>query len=165
MTDDSLPIGPGTAAGVGAWLAGTVLAYGLGQIDPRVGFLGAFAAGTDLVGAVAYVYLLFHGSFLAGSLAAGLYALLPAAVLVVAGFWAADRSRGVAVPGLLRGAAVVVGYLPVTVLVTLYLLFRLDFGFDPVTFGAALLLAGTGFPLVFGGLGGFLADRAVTPPA
>lgn len=94
------------------------------------------------------------------------YTVLVAAVLVAAGFAVArlaSRSGATATGGMEAGMTVVAGYLPLALLGSvLFGLGLLEWAAEP---GAApdvlgtILLAGLTFPLVFGAVGGHLAER------
>jgi hypothetical protein len=89
------------------------------------------------------------------------FTVVLAAVLVTAGFAVASLAGGYRTEGGFRhGASITIGYFPVAVLATLLVGVTIDdvtlLGLDSVL---TLFVAGLGYPVVFGGLGGFLSKR------
>lgn len=88
------------------------------------------------------------------------WAIVPIVILLGSGYWAvAQTRRG---NGFLTGASVAIGYFVLTVLAFLYLVFlagdaqvTFELGVDLVV---AILITGVVFPVVFGGIGGLIAD-------
>lgn len=101
-----------------------------------------------------------------------LFSFIPAAILVGAGYSAASQTSDLPVSPLTRGAAVTVGYLAVLVLAIVYAMVRVGTlsgsfggsgaaggaGGDVVGLAIAVVFTGLAFPLVFGALGGWIAQ-------
>lgn len=91
--------------------------------------------------------------------------LLPPLLLTGAGFLVAShRSRSTLLDAVRAGGTVVLGYLPGILLVLSVATFQVVFPVGDVVlleispdFGRAIVIAGLGYPLVFGGFGGLLA--------
>lgn len=161
----------GTIFGTLAFLGGMAFVFPL--FVAAGGDLEAQALATPLAMA-AFGYMLLHAwgvlfglppDFLA-------FALVPALLLALVGYVTARRTRRLDMPGRYRGAGVVFGYLPVTGLAFVYVVVRFQQlapdGRSPLAVIATLdpgfLVASVGytgllFPLLFGGLGGYVAER------
>lgn len=165
-----MPTSSGTAAGAVAWIAGVVLTYLLGTLGLHqglqliVGFLGFTGALLSYFGF--HVWMLGgSGSAQVGSLAA--FTLLPMVLLVGAGYVVASRGRlADAADGFKRGATVAVGYLALALLSIVYFVVAANGGAGGGGAGGSglidlvltVLVTGVVFPVVFGGLGGVLAE-------
>lgn len=164
---DQLPLQRGAITGALAFVAGTILVFPLLIVAGpplRDAALGApVAVGT-------FSYLVFHAwpVVLGAPPTLLLFSVLPGVILVAAGYTVAaapsESSRG----GPARGATVVVGYLALVGLSIAYILWRgptqtapgnVSPGLLSVVFVVAVVFAGVLFPLLFGGLGGMLAER------
>jgi len=147
-----------------AFLVGVVLTFVIGQVglDEQLGLLVGFA---PVLGTL-WSYTAFHlwpmvlgssgmGSFL-------VFVVLPIVILVGSGYWVASGAgRG---GGFMKGASVTVGYFVLSLLTFVYIAFiagnaqvTMEVGVDLVV---ALVMTGIVFPVVFGGIGGLLADAA-----
>lgn len=159
----------GAITGAGAYVGGSILVFAFMLLAGDV--LGALASAAPIASAT-FGYSALHGwSALAdGSLPLLLFALIPAAILVGAGYSAASQTSGLAASAAKRGASVTVGYLSVSLVSTLYLFVRARSAFSGMgtttgsggvdVLGFALIVAFTGvlFPLAFGAVGGLLAQ-------
>jgi len=154
-----------------AFVAGVLLVFPI--LLAAGGLLGAQTRALPLVMA-AFGYMVLHAwpvlyGFPPAMLA---LAVVPAGLLTAVGYVTARRTAALETPGRYRGAAVVVGYLPVTAIAFAYVLVRprlsaaggdgavttlatLDPGFVVASVGYTGIL----FPVIFGGLGGFVAER------
>jgi len=161
LTDD-VSVRDGAVFGGIAWIVGialtAVLGYAganstLGLLISFLGFLGS------LVG-----YFYFHTWFVFDSQVGGLavFTLLPVVLLVAAGYVAASRTaRGTS--GTVAGTSVAIGYLALAIVSILVAVFLAGgSGGSGLTLNAqsvlGLLLTGVAFPVVFGAVGGAIAD-------
>lgn len=184
-----LPLVQGAIAGGLAFVAGVVLTYLFVLVDSDLGEevsdtadnLEEFGAGTlDVVGWIYYnahfveteTTTEFAGesrsdteSFLSeasSTFPEFVYYLLPAVVLVGAGYYVARQSgAGPNDQSIVTGATVILGYLPLALLGTA--LFRVSDSMEVASVTVepelvpALFFAGILYPLVLGGVGGLLA--------
>jgi len=161
---DSAPVRTGAVAGVGAFVAGLSLTF-------IVGSLGLNASLSRLVGTVpiqgtVMAFVSLHLWPVALGIPVGglvVWAVIPAAVLVVAGYVTAASSATRLSRGLKNGASVTVGYLAVTVLAFLVVVVlgvgeAASVGGQLGTLLFGVVVTGVFFPVVFGGLGGAIAD-------
>lgn len=86
------------------------------------------------------------------------YTVVLATVLVVAGFAVARRSQGRAGTGFRAGSSIAAGYVPVTLVVSVALVFGHG-AITPIRMVAPTLLVGVVIPGLLGGIGGLLSDR------
>lgn len=91
------------------------------------------------------------------------YTVVLATVLVVAGFAVARHSQDRVGAGFQAGSSIAVGYVPVTLVGSVVLVFGHG-AVTPIRIVAPTLLVGLFFPALFGGLGGKIAarDRSAT---
>jgi hypothetical protein len=93
------------------------------------------------------------GSFLVG-------AIVPILLLIGSGYYVASRTRGGS--GFTNGASITVGYFVLSLLAFLYMTTMGSGGNQGLAIGVefvvALVITGLVFPVVFGGIGGALAD-------
>lgn len=155
---DDVPIETGASVGAGAWVAGVVLTFVVGQLglSQALSLIIGFAPLRGTLSA----YSAFHTWFLSGTGGSMflVFTLIPIVLLVGAGFFVASNNR--ASNGFATGASVAVGYLAMTVL-SIVLLFVLGSGgVQIVDLLISIVLAGVVFPVVFGGLGGLAADQS-----
>jgi len=154
LTDD-VSVRDGAVFGGIAWIVGIALTAVLGYAgaNSTLGFLGS------LVG-----YFYFHTWFVFDSQVGGLavFTLLPVILLVAAGYVAASRTaRGTS--GTVAGTSVAIGYLALAIVSILVAVFLAGgSGGSGLTLNAqsvlGLLLTGVAFPVVFGAVGGAIAD-------
>lgn len=159
LTDDSV-FRLGVVAGVLAYLAGVAVVFTLERsgLYSRSGVWGREFALAD--------YLLVHAGahvpYWSGGLRTELLPVTGALVLLlaVAGATLANSVSEGAESGFRAGGAVILGYLPATVVGGLYVVVTMD-AVTVVQMVAPVLLAGGVIPLLFGGLGGALAGFRV----
>lgn len=119
-----------------------------------------------------YFWSLLHGwaGLFSGQIALIILATIPATLLIGMGYYSAQRSAERPESGARRGAWIAAGYLPVATLCFAWLFFRLNSlvqdvvagtpgALDPLSLLLPLVFTGFVFPVAFGGLGGYLADR------
>jgi hypothetical protein len=154
-SNSGMPVQSGAISGGLAWIVALVVTY----ILLEVGVMGG-AAGSMIASSFAFVVALFSGLHLWPLLfnnqmsVSLLWVILPIAVLLVSGYYVADRYGG----GAQTGAAVTVGYFALSLLSVIYLV--ATFGqIDIVQMIAYLIIGGVVFPIVFGGIGGMLAEE------
>lgn len=156
----------GAITGAGAFVGGAILVLVFAFLVG--GMLGALASLAPVSTAtMGYAALHAWVAMLDGSPQVLVFALIPGAILVGAGYSAARQTSDLPTSPVTRGAAVTVGYLSVVVLSILYTIVRA--GAVPGTYGGgvgadffgvavAIVFTGLAFPLVFGALGGWLAQ-------
>lgn len=163
-TSDGVPVQLGVAVGAAAWIVGIVLTFILGQagisqvLSLIIGFLGFTGA---LVS-----YWAFHNWFIgSGATQAGgfaLFTLVPIILLVISGYYVASKERLASSGDAFKtGASVAVGYFILAVLTIVYLMTMGGSGSGVqlnLDLAIGLLIAGVIFPVVFGGIGGAIAD-------
>lgn len=168
---DSQLVRRGAITGAGAFIGGSVLVFAFMMLAGDI--LGAIASVAPIASAT-FGYAMLHAWAAAadGSAALLIFALIPAAILVGAGYSAASQTSGLAASAAKRGAAVTVGYLSLTVLSLLYLFVRAQSvlsgmgttsantggGVDVLGLAVIVVVTGIVFPVVFGALGGLLAQ-------
>lgn len=183
-TNRSWPIGPGTAAGLVAFIAGYLVTY-LWQVNrireslQGINAILQFSGGEELPAWKAVGWLFFNEHFVdtllpglggaqtrnfiaSGDFPAILYAV-PVVVLLVTGFLLAwSRGRVDLRTGAMDGATITLGY-ALAAVITVFVVgaTRGDASItpDPVT---GVLLAGIVYPLVFGAIGGALAGTVAS---
>lgn len=170
-TFENVPLRRGAITGAGAFLGGAALVFFFMQLAG--GVLGALSS-TAPIGTAAFGYSALHGwpALYDPSVVVLLLGLIPAVILLAAGYSAASQTSGTPGTGFERGTSVVVGYLAVTVLSIGYFFVRLQSmaggagssgsltsGTDFVGLGFLVLFTGILFPLLFGGLGGLIAEK------
>lgn len=159
--DSDLPVRQGGIDGAIAYLLGLAVTLLVGSL----GLNGTveLLLQSDLVEGTVLGYTFFHQwvPVLGGGMESFLvWAIVPIVVCVVSGYWIASQSpRGT---GVGHGATITVGYFVLTLLGFVYLEVvadalpaTIDGGLDLVI---AIAITGLLFPVVFGGLGGLLAD-------
>lgn len=174
----------GAIAGVGAWLAGYLIAYiwkseTVLESLRGVGFVSELLGGQAIPAwkGVSWLFLNAHfvatriptiaggtrtANFVTGEGGSTLLLVLPALLLVVAGAVVAFGRSDNPANGAKAGAGLVVGYLPLSVaaaFLTAHAIGNTEVAIspDPVT---AILLAGVVYPVVFGAIGGVLSSLA-----
>lgn len=143
----------GAAAGAGAFLIGLVLTYILAQLEINLAL--SFVVALVPIEGTIFSYLGFHTLEESFEL---WFTLIPAVLLFVSGLTVASGTRGNPVEGFTDGAKVTSGYLAMTlfgVLVMFLVSGEFDLSGDII---ADMIVAGVVFPIVFGGLGGALAE-------
>lgn len=156
----------GAITGAWAFLGGALLVYvSLRTIGGAAGLL----ARIEPIAAPTWGYAAMHASSAVwlGEPALLVLALVPAGILAWAGSAVARRTNDLPVSPPVRGAVVTVGYFCLTALSALFLVVRSGAGevyeasfggggFDLLPVGLTLVLAGLIFPIVFGGVGGYV---------
>lgn len=167
---DGVPVWTGAAVGVLAYVVGSLLV--LTMLFAVGGPVGDVAGQAPLATAT-FGYAALHAWALFYGLAppAIVFSLLPATILAAAGYVVARRSTASSLRAPYRGVAVTVGYLPAAALGLLLAGRRfpsitagetgvaLVDALDPVLFALSLAFTGIVFPLLFGALGGGVAER------
>lgn len=157
-SSNDLPINAGAGVGAAAWVVGVVVTFIVGQlgISQVLSLIIGFA---PLQGSLA-AYSGLHTWFISGLGGGGLFAvlmLIPILLLVGAGFYLASQNRSD--NGFATGASIAVGYLAMTVLgVVLLMVMGSEMGIVDLIINVAV--AGIVFPVLFGGIGGLVADQA-----
>lgn len=160
-TSDGVPIRTGVLAGVGAFVVGLILTFLMGTLGLSRGL--ALLVGIAPLQGTIVSYSAFHlWPLVMGSGSMGgflVWTILPIVLLIVAGYAVAsgtgDRSSG-----FKNGASVTAGYLLLTVLAFL-LLIVMGGRAGSVQIGqlvVGIIFTGILFPVVFGGIGGAIAD-------
>jgi hypothetical protein len=171
----------GAVAGVGAWVAGYLVAYvwkseTVAESLRGVGFVSQLLGGEAVPAwkGVSWLYLNAHfvatqiptiaggtrtANFVTGEEGSTLLLVLPSLLLAVAGVVVAYGRATDPLDGAKAGASTVVGYLPVSATAAFLTAHAIGdtqaaISADPVT---AILLAGVVYPAVFGGVGGALS--------
>lgn len=156
------PAVQGAMVGAIAFVVGLLVTVLVGSfgLNPTIELLVSFS----LIDGSIWGYTAFHQWLMVignGALDTFLvWAIVPIAILVVSGYWIASQApRG---QGFMNGASVTVGYFVMTVLAFLYLAFLVGNAQATIEVGVDLVIAtvitGILFPVVFGGIGGILAD-------
>jgi len=151
----------GTGAGVGAaaWVVGVVLTFIIGQLGISQG-LSFLIAMAPIQGSL-LAYQGIHTWFISGTGGGGIFMILtlvPILILIGAGYYVASQERGD--NGFMTGASVAAGYLAMTVLGLVILLVMGGGAINIVDALIGIILAGVVFPVVFGGIGGLVAEQA-----
>lgn len=158
-TADGLGLEKGANIGASTWLLGFFLTL-------LIGVLGLDALTTLLVNlgdpvTGALVGYFFYQAWFVTSMGAGgpvgftAFVLLPIILLVGAGYYVASQNEGT---GHLAGVGIAVGYGGLALLSAVVLL--LTGGTDNIVdLVLMLIVAGVVFPVVFGGIGGAIADQ------
>lgn len=158
-TADDLGVETGANIGAATWVLGLVLTLviGLAGLDTLTTLL--VNLGDPITGSVAGYF--FYQSWFVTSLGVGgplgitVFALLPILLLVGAGFYVASENEGT---GPMAGVALAVGYGGLAILSAVVLL--LTGGMDSmVDLLLMVIVAGLVYPIVFGGIGGAIADQ------
>ena len=163
-TESGLPVAQGALIGAGAFVAGLLLTFVLGQagINRSLTLLTALAPVDGTILAFSSFHLwpqILGGSMSGGSLL--FFTVIPFGLLLGSGYVIASRST--AGDGFLRGASVTVGYFGLTLLAYGYLfsLARASASMEiTVDLVVAVLVTGVVFPAIVGGIGGLVADGA-----
>lgn len=139
--------------GAVAWVLGAVLTVLLTPLA-NVRILTAIVDSSPIAGPLLGYQQLHNLLFSALTSGGGLsiFNVVPAIVLLGAGFYVASQDRS----GYQAGIGIAIGYLPLAVLSSL-LAFRIET--KPMTPFDVLLFAGIVAPVVFGGIGGLVANR------
>jgi len=173
-TDAKRAAGRGLAGGIGAWILGYLVVYLLHGSSIRNSFgsdvLGIFTGDPVAWKLVGWLFYNAHNvavqitllgqrsvNFVAGAEEATLTALylVPPLLLVLAGALAAWNTAAEPTTAARNGAAVALGYLPLSLVGAV--VFAIGSGDGPSAGPAlvtAVLLAGAVYPLVFGAVGG-----------
>lgn len=155
-----LPIGVGAGIGAAAWVVGAVLTtFIAGQLGISQALLIRLAFAPLRGTLTAYIDL--HTWFLSGFGRAGIFVvlmLIPIVLLVGAGFYVASQCRSD--DGFATGASVAVGYLAMTILSMGFLLVMSSGMTDVVDFVLVIVVTGIVFPVLFGGIGGLVANQS-----
>lgn len=152
--------------GLVAWLAGVVITFVIGQAGVSRGL--SFFIAVAPIGGSFLMYMAFHSWFAIGGLGGAggfaVFTLLPIVILLVAGYYRASQGGAAdARDGFTLGASITAGYLIGAVLSIVVVMALLGgSGSSGVQLNAntviALVVSGIVFPVVFGGIGGALAD-------
>ena len=153
----------GAIAGAAAYVAGIVLTLLIGFAGLS-GAFSLFVGFAPVVGTVSLYSMLHLWPHILGGTGLGsilVWTLLPVVVLVAAGYWVASTNDG----GFTEGASVAIGYFVLSVIGFLVLLVMGNSSGgsatgDILAIGLGLLFTGIVFPVVFGGIGGLIAENA-----
>lgn len=164
---DDLPVNRGAVTGAIAFVVGSVLVFPLLLVaGPPLSDLALSVP----VAMTTFSYVSFHAwpVLLGGPPALLLFSTLPGVILASSAYTivaaSSDSPRG----GPARGATIVVGYFALSVVAVGFFLFRRQTLATPGTVTAdipgvvvaiVVLFTGIVFPVIFGGLGGALAER------
>lgn len=177
---DGLPVRDGAITGAVAFLGGSALMFVFLQL---IGDVVAAISSVAPVASSTLVYSLLHGwPVLSGEVSPVvlIFSLIPAAILVAAGYSVAKKTADSRVSASKRGASVAVGYCSIAVLSLVYIVIRVQSLLNDV-FGSSagattstaaassssadllpllLMIGFTGvvFPVAFGALGGIIAQ-------
>jgi hypothetical protein len=153
---ESVSIRESIVSGVATWLAGLVLTVSVALLglSEAIYILTYF----DMVNGTIIGYVGLHTWFIDNVISAVWLTILPVGLLVLSGISLAPGTTGDPVTGFKHGATITAGYLPMAV-VSIY--FVSDFlaasgGTTHLLLSSAV--TGIAFPVVFGGLGGALAE-------
>jgi hypothetical protein len=160
--DDSQSFRVGIAGGAIAWILGVAIAVVLLVLFSTIdgGFLDLFATGVVFY----YTFHLWPLVLVPAELSASAAVFAPVAMLVL--FWAgfrtalrAETSSGR--DGFYSGAAIAVGYLGMALVSLPAFAITIESSLlaDPLVTGLIVVTTGILFPVVFGGLGGWIAGR------
>ncbi|QCC50232.1 hypothetical protein [Halapricum salinum] len=145
---DGVSISNSIATGALAWVTGLVVTFvvGLLAIDVGIGLLFRIAPFEGTLAAFIYLH--------SGALATGIswLVVIPAGLLVIGGMSVAPGTAGDPATGFKHGTTVAVGYALMAGLTTVLIIDSRWFEIVDMVF------AGVVFPIVFGGLGGVLAE-------
>lgn len=163
---DDLPTRRGAITGAVAFVVGSVLVFPLLLVaGPPLSDLALSVP----VAMTSFSYVFFHAwpFMIAGPPAFFLFSTLPGVILVSSAYTivaaSSDSPRG----GPARGATIVVGYFALSVVAVGFFLFRrqtlagpggVPAAVPPAVVAFMVVFTGLVFPLVFGGLGGALAE-------
>lgn len=160
--NSGMPVQKGALAGGAIFVIGLIVTFVLAKVGFPRG-MGMIMAFDPIFGSI-FGYSAFHlwpmilGSSGMGSFTVG--AIVPIVLLLGSGFWVASESTSGS--GFMNGASVTVGYFVLALLAFLYMIFTssgtgggMQIGVD---FVVALVVTGIVFPVVFGGIGGVIAD-------
>lgn len=162
---ERLPIKHGIIAGAGAWIAGIAVSYVLASAAGGAGQgLALFGISTLDLSVIFYFTLHLWPAVLAPSSDVSvllIFTPIAIAILLVAGYRVASKATN-AESGFKNGATVTAGYAVLAVL-SLLMVFGsfADLVFQEATGFVLVSLVFTGLlmPVVFGGLGGWIADK------
>lgn len=161
---NGMPVQQGAVVGAVAFIAGLILTLiiGMAGLSQGLGLLVAFSPLLGTVSAFLFVHLWpvvmggGAGSFL-------VWTIIPIIVLLVSGYYVGSNYDGSS-SGFVAGASVTVGYLILTILGFLLLL-AMGGGGSQANMGVqigqlivGIIFTGIIFPVVFGGIGGAIAD-------
>ncbi|PSP75747.1 hypothetical protein BRC81_15335 [Halobacteriales archaeon QS_1_68_20] len=160
---ERLPIRHGAIVGAGGWIVGIVVSYALAQ---AAGVSGSAVLGVSVLDLSIVFYFMLHlwplvlapGTDMAT--AALMFTPIAVAILMVGGYRVASHADN-AESGFRNGATATVGYFVLAVLSLLFALGSVtQFLFQQATGRTIVVVLFTGVlvPVVFGGLGGAIAD-------
>lgn len=164
---EDLPLQRGAITGAIAFVAGSLLVFPLLLVSG--GQLSALALSVP-VAMTSFSYATFHAwpVLFGGPPALLLFSALPAVILASSAYTIVAASGDSPHGGPARGATIVAGYFPLTVAAVGYFLVRRRTIGDPGTVpteipvavvAIVVLFTGVVFPVLFGGLGGAIAER------
>ncbi|WP_181686180.1 hypothetical protein [Halorhabdus salina] len=160
--DDSRTVRDGTATGALAWILGVVIALVFLALFSTIdgGFLDLFATSVVFY----YTFHLWPLILVPADLSASAAVFAPVAMLVLfwAGFRAAIRAETHSGrDGFARGAAIAIGYLGMAIVSLPAFAISIEGSLlaDPLVTVVIVATTGIVFPVVFGGLGGWIAGR------
>lgn len=161
--DEEVSVRDGAVLGAVPWVYGVVLTFLFGTLG-ATDTLSFIVAPSPLFGSL-FGYFLFHTWFLPGGASEGLavFTAIPVGLLLAAGFLAARR-RGPNVRAAVAGASVTVGYFVLGAISVVAAVSALGGGGEAATLSVdadalvGILVAGVVFPLLFGTIGGAIAD-------
>lgn len=160
---ENLPIRRGAAAGAIAWIVGIVGTYALATLEVWGEFVARFVSQAPITISLG-LYLDIHSWFYTSQFTVDylLYTVIVIVLLLAAGFTTAYGGRQSSpAQGFAHGATVAVGYLALLIVtVVVMTVFGTDSGGTDMDTIVQLLLAGIVYPVVFGGIGGVIADAA-----
>ena len=161
--DAELDLMDGVLFGAGAYVVGflvTLLFVEL-ELPSDLGFYGELFGFEGYLGAQLLIHelsMLTSGEFFIEAIA---LAIVMAILLVAAGFVAASNAgRGRVTGDYRHGASITAGYLPLALVATVLFVLLVDGDPDMVDLGLRFLVTGLVYPVVFGAIGGAIADNA-----
>jgi len=154
---DSASISSGVVSGVAVWITGLVVTFVVAITQLNIGLY--FLVRIAIVEGTLVGYIGLHTWFLSEFVDIVWLTIIPIGLLVISGFSLAPGSNGDPAAGFTDGAKITVGYLAMTLVAMGYLVTAAG-GTVQIDgdFLLTVLTTGVVFPIVFGGLGGVLAE-------
>lgn len=158
-----MPVQQGAISGGVMFIVGLVVTFIVGTLglSTILGLLVGFSPINGTIIGYLYMHLwpLVLGAQGIGSIL--VFTIIPIILLLIGGYWVASGSSG---NGFTNGASITVGYFILTLILMLYLSLVASGGSQinmqlNLDFFVALIFTGIIFPVVFGGIGGILADE------
>lgn len=153
---DSASLVGGITSGVAAWITGLVVTFVVAITQINIGLY--FLVRIAIVEGTLLGYIGLHTWFLSEFVDIVWLSIIPVGLLVLSGFSLAPGSSGGPAKGFKDGAKVTAGYLVMTIVAVGFLLTSSPFLQVDGDLIVNVLVAGVVFPVVFGGLGGALAE-------